>query len=105
MSPKIKASAFIDLITYSSSVTPGSSHNHQHVTMGNMTVTHVLHIDHGHHPLQTEAWLASEAGQWFPRFPESYLGSIGDQAPCEPLQLLRPGGSTVTIITNFFQLL
>ena len=40
MSPKIKASAFIDLITYSSSVTPGSSHHHQHVTMGNMTVTH-----------------------------------------------------------------
>ena len=68
-------------------------------------VTYVLHIDHGHHPLKTEAWLASEAGQWFPRFPESYLGSIGDQAPCEPLQLLRPGGSTVTIITNFFQLL
>ena len=44
MSPKIKASAFIDLITYSSSVTPGSSHHHQHVTMGNMTVTHVLHM-------------------------------------------------------------
>ena len=65
----------------------------------------VLHIDHGHHPLQTEAWLASEAGQLFPRFPESYLGSIGDQAPCEPLRLLRPGGSTITIITNFFQLL